>query len=76
MGFKIEIELTDEQIDSIVLARMGVKAPRTAAKPQTIKSGPSDTEIRQWAHENDVAVNEKGRVKKEVKLQFLAANDS
>ena len=66
MGFKIEIELTDEQIDAIVLARMGVKGSVTSSKGTgNTASGRTKAElqtIREWLRANDVLVSDRGRI--------------
>ena len=66
MGFKIEIELTDEQIDAIVLARMGVKGAVSQSKPVSGQgSGRTKEElqtIREWLKSNDVLVSDRGRI--------------
>ena len=63
---KITIELTDEQIDAIVLSRMGLEAPVTGSKALSGQgSGRTKQElqtIREWLRANDVLVSDRGRI--------------
>ena len=63
---RITIELTDEQIDAIVLQRMGLEGSRKGSKALSGQgSGRSREEletIRTWLRNQDIQVSDRGRI--------------
>ncbi|MFF4052789.1 Lsr2 family protein [Streptomyces chartreusis] len=81
-GVYYEIDLTPENYDKLDAALRpfiegGRKQGRTKGAPRTHKraaEGPSAEEVRMWARENGYAVNDRGRVPREVREAFDAAH--
>ena len=63
---KITIELTDEQIDAIVLQRMGVNQPVSSSKGTgKTASGLDSGELykrREWLKSQGIEVSDRGRI--------------
>ena len=73
----VTITLTDEQVRAVVAQALtdiagDGRGPAKAKRASQSTTGPSDTAIRAWAVDRGIEVNTKGRVKKEIKQQYLA----
>lgn len=82
-GVEYEIDLNDEHAEALrdamepyVEAARRVGGRRTAKRPSRTQptSGPSASEIREWARENGWEVPERGRVSAEVREAYTAAH--
>jgi hypothetical protein len=81
-GVNYEIDLTPENYDKLDAAlrpfiEAGRKLGRTKTAGRTRRAGadgPSADEVRTWARENGYAVNDRGRVPKEIRDAFDAAH--
>ncbi|MEV7004718.1 Lsr2 family protein [Streptomyces sp. NPDC093982] len=81
-GIEYEIDLTPENYDKLDAAlrpflEKSRKVGRTKYTSSARKgpvSGPSAEEVRAWARENGLEVNDRGRVPREIREAFEAAH--
>lgn len=86
-GTHYEIDLTKANAEKLrkELARFVSAARKTGTKRQSSRTtgpgrkatgGPSSHEVRQWAKEHGIQVNERGRISSEVMVKFQEAQAS
>jgi hypothetical protein len=81
-GIEYEIDLTPENYDKLDAAlrpfiEKGRKLGRTKGAGRTRKTSadePSAEEVRAWARENGYEVNDRGRVRREIREAFEASH--
>lgn len=78
-GVSYEIDLVPENYDLLLEALApfidaGRKQGRVKGARKASAGGPSAEDVRAWARENGYAVNERGRVSKEIREAYDAAH--